>query len=465
MVVLGDRPTTAVDVVAIARGERVELAASARQRIAAARAVVEAALADHEPVYGLTRELGAGRDTVVDDVVGFQLRVLRNHDAGTGALIPPEQARALIAARLVGFTLGGSGVSEQWADAWAALLNAGVVPAVRRGGSVGAADLTHLAAVARVVAGEGRVLLDGEVVPASRALAVAGLAPVAPTASEALASMSSNAYSIGVGCLVLADAAALPAAADRATALGLAALARHGGGDAAPFDAALHARPDAAASAARIREQLAVPDERAFASRSVQDPVSFRSAPQISGAVAERLDALRAELERELAAPADNPLVASDRLVSGGNFQAASLALAVESATSALTLLATASERRTAILSTLQTPLRRAGEALVPGLLTYGASADTAELKRLAVPVSSQSTPLSAGVEDVAVNTALAVQHLESAVALVRRVLAVEAATAADLLESRAGLAADIRELWPADDAESALTATGALLG
>lgn len=54
------------DVAAIADGAEVELSEDARETLAASRAVVEAAIASGEPVYGLNRRLGAGRDDAVD---------------------------------------------------------------------------------------------------------------------------------------------------------------------------------------------------------------------------------------------------------------------------------------------------------------------------------------------------------------------------------------------------------------
>ncbi|ODA91371.1 hypothetical protein ATY41_01440 [Leifsonia xyli subsp. xyli] len=109
------------------------------------------------------------------------------------------------------------------ARAYAALLNARVTLLIPSRGSVGAADLTALAEVAAVVTGEGRVLPDAF---ASDALAAAGLTPVELAHHEALAAISGNAYSVGVGvgALLVADVEAVAVAADRAAALSLEAV-------------------------------------------------------------------------------------------------------------------------------------------------------------------------------------------------------------------------------------------------
>ncbi|MFB9749347.1 aromatic amino acid lyase, partial [Leifsonia shinshuensis] len=157
---LGVQPPTVSDIVAIADGAPVELDADARATVAASRAVVDRAIASGEPVYGLNRRLGAGRDDAVadDELAAFQRRTIANHRGGIGEPLTEREARAVVAARLAGFTRGGAGVRPELADAYAALLNAGVTPRIPSRGSVGAADLTALAEVAAVVTGAGTVL-------------------------------------------------------------------------------------------------------------------------------------------------------------------------------------------------------------------------------------------------------------------------------------------------------------------
>ncbi|WP_158437870.1 aromatic amino acid lyase [Naasia lichenicola] len=436
-VVVGDARLTLEHVVAVAAlGAEVALSDSARTRISAARAVVEAHLAAETPVYGLNRELGAGRNVVVDDVVSFQLRVLRNHDAGIGELLTGEQVRASVFTRVAGFSWGGAGVRPEWATAWIALLNAGIVPAVRRVGSVGAADLTTLAAIARVVAGEGSVLADGDLVPAADALADAGVLPVLPAASEALASLSSNAYSVGVGALAAARAERLPALADLVTALTIEAVAgQSDGGSLRPFDPAVNGlRPAQAASAARIRTWLTAGRAASRVSASVQDAVSIRSAPQINAALADRVAALRAEIELLLNASTENPLVAGDAMAPNGNFQITALAVEFDALRVAIAHVAVASERRSVVLSALQRPHRRSGASRVPGLLLYTASSLVAELRHLADPVSLTGGSLSEGVEDVSSSAALALQLLERSISLAESALAIEGVLAAELI-------------------------------
>jgi len=432
MPILSRQPVSISDVVAVARGgDKVSFAAVTERDLRLSRSIVEAALAADAPVYGLNRELGAGKDVAVsgDELEEFQRRTIRNSSGGIGAPLPAEQARAVVYTRLVGFSRGGAGVTPELARQYAELLNRSVDVAIPRTGSVGAADLTQLAAIAAVATGGGRAVVGGAVVDGAAALADAGLEPATLAPHEALASLSGNSYSVGVGALVLHDLARIVNASDLVVALSVSVT----GGNPSPFSPpvqAAHRSIGQAASAARIRALLVSAAEPV----SVQDPVSFRAAPQVHGAFAEAVSAAAASVTLELNSSTENPLVdlESGQLVSGGNFQVVGLALAFEQLRLALGHVAATSERRTARLSGLAAGARRAGQTRVPGLLWYSAAAALAEVKALANPVSLSVTPLSEGAEDHSSNAALALQLLERSAELTRTVLAIEAVSAAE---------------------------------
>ncbi|MCU1404219.1 MAG: phenylalanine/histidine ammonia-lyase [Glaciihabitans sp.] len=440
---IGAGPVSVSDVAAVAAGQKVAFAPGVLELLVRSRTVVEEHLRDGVAVYGLNRELGAGRNIAVanTEVAAFQRRIIRNHNAALGEPLPAAHVRAIVLARLVGFTRGGSGVRPELAEFYRQLLNRSVQPLVRSTGSVGAADLVQLAAIAAVVIGEGEAVVDGHPVDGATALAAAGLEPLPLAAHEGLAVMSSNAYSVGAGAVVLDELRRALPVADLVVALSLRALAAHNaGGNPSPFDpvvAEARGNRDQATSAERILRALAntavIDGGR---ESSTQDHVSFRSAPQLHGALAAAVRASSTRVEDELAARTDNPLVDVDsgRMVSGGNFQAVDLALSYENLRVAVASVAGASERRLAALSRLQAPFRRSGDARVPGLLWYSASAQLAELRHLAGPVTLLGSSLSDDVEDHSAHGPLALQLLERAIPLLRGILAVEALTAADLV-------------------------------
>ncbi|MDQ4046909.1 MAG: aromatic amino acid lyase, partial [Actinomycetota bacterium] len=328
---IGTAHVRAADVARAASDPSVEvvLSADALDLIGLSREVVQAAIDSGHSVYGLNTLLGSGRDTAVEEesILDYQVQVVRYHHSGIGDLLAPEEVRAVILARLTGFTRGGSGVRPETVRFYAELLNRGVMPAVPRAGSVGSSDLTQLAAVAAVAIGEGQALApDGSIIPGAAALAAAGLQPLVLAPGEALALVSANSYSIGAGALALGRLQRLADLADTALALSLEATGRYdGGANLSPFSPAVQAAKAVDGqriSAANVRNLVRggwLEDARRQA--SVQDALSFRAAPQTHGAFRAQVTALAEALEVELNGRGDNPLTDLDsgRMISGGN--------------------------------------------------------------------------------------------------------------------------------------------------
>ncbi|MCF3138419.1 aromatic amino acid lyase [Paenarthrobacter sp. AR 02] len=448
------------------RAERLALAASddsfhvklnhdALTLIGRSREILEQAAASGQRVYGLNTLLGSGRDTVVEDksILSYQVQVVRYHNSGVGPYLDRAAARAVLLARLVGFSRGGSGVRPETARFYAELLNRGVHPAIPFEGSVGSSDLTQLAAVAAVALGEGEAFdVHGTLVPGSKALADAGLQPLTLAAGEALSLVSANSYSVGVGALVLRRLRHLAELADVALSLSLETIARYdGGGNLSPFSPAIQAakavngQRDSAAAVRRLLSGGWLEDVRAEV--SVQDALSFRAAPQTHGAFRSLVSDLGEALEVELNGRGDNPLVdvGSGQVVSGGNFQPTQLALSFEVLRLALAHVGISSERRIAKLYPPQRAIRAKhlaaaanGSGLaqeeLPGLLWYSAAGLLAELKFLAAPATLGAPTLSADVEDHSTLAPLALQQLEKSVEALEKLLTIEALTASYLL-------------------------------
>src|SRR5207253_6467581 len=83
----------------------------------------------------------------------------------------------------------------------------------------------------------------------------------------------------------------------------------------------------------------------------VQDPYTLRCIPQVLGAVRATLDGAAACLRIEMNAATDNPLIFPEGTsVSGGNFHAQSLSMALDHVALGMAVLAGFSERRIARL-------------------------------------------------------------------------------------------------------------------
>jgi histidine ammonia-lyase len=424
------------DVLAVARGgERVELGTAVAERVRAGRAIVDQALADGVPVYGLTTGVGVRKRTAVEpgELAEFNRRLILEHRVGQGAAAPPEVVRAQLLLVVNGFARGTAGVRLELLEHLLAQLNDGVAPAVRMLGSVGMADL-----------------------PANADLAEGVLNGFELAAKEGLALLSHNAFSTALAALALADAERLLDVLDVAAALDLEALA----GNLSTLHAAPHFR-------ALLEGSYLWADG---AARSLQDPLSFRCIPQVHDAVRAAFGFAHARLVHELNASQENPLVLLDegRLISVGNFDALPLAQALDFARIALApVLTTASERTVKLL---QAPLTGLPEGLAAetglaesGLSEFGVpvQALAVEAKLLAAPVSFEtaSTSHHEGIEDRITLAPLGARRLAEMVELGERVATIELVVAAQAIDLRGrpqlgvatgALYRKVRELIPA---------------
>ena len=115
--------------------------------------------------------------------------------------LPTDIVRATMFARAAMLSVGGSGISPAVFSALVAALNAGVHPVMPSLGSIGAGDLVLMAALGRMLIGEGEAEYQGRRMPAGEALVMARLAPVSLAPKDGLSLINASAVSIGHGAL------------------------------------------------------------------------------------------------------------------------------------------------------------------------------------------------------------------------------------------------------------------------
>jgi histidine ammonia-lyase len=290
------------DFLAIVDGAQVGLSDEVRAVIESSRAVVDRALVSKAAVYGLTTQVGHGKDTRLteEEIRREQMFLVMTHSGGVGPSLPTPQVRAALAVRLNGIARGGSGASPAVADVLAAMLNAGVHPVVPEIASVGAADLGHMAGLAQVAIGQGQAEYRGELLSGGEALKKAGITPLVLSGKDGLALISANGVSIGHAALVVARAERVTGAADIAAALSMEATSANPSiihpavGRAKPIAGQVHA-------ADHLQKLLAGSALlEPGAAKSVQDALSFRVVPQVHGALREYVTAARNAVLTEL---------------------------------------------------------------------------------------------------------------------------------------------------------------------
>ncbi|SEF88951.1 histidine ammonia-lyase [Actinacidiphila yanglinensis] len=326
-------------------------------------------------MYGRDTGVGANRMVFLsdEDKAEQDLRLLRSHAGGIGALLPAREVRAMLAVRANQVLAGGSGLQPALVRALVDALRLHVHPAVNEYGAVGTGDLTALAQTGLTLIGERPWLADpvgplgpeldpmgaepmgagtggvagvdpapagagagtphnepgpvgvhadpepdgGPLAPLRTSATAPGPAPVTLQRGDGLALMSSNALALGQAALVCHDIDELLRASHVVAALSLAAV----GGSLEAYAAPVHALrpyPGTLHAAAEVRRLLGQPERPRTPGRRIQDPYGFRAFPQVHGPALETVAALRRVLAVEINCPSENPLITEDGGPDGG---------------------------------------------------------------------------------------------------------------------------------------------------
>ncbi|HJT53278.1 MAG TPA: histidine ammonia-lyase, partial [Candidatus Angelobacter sp.] len=435
----------------------VMLAPDAREKVDAARAVVDKLVRENRVAYAITTGVGKLSDVNIDPAQNrqLQLNLIRSHSAGVGEPLSEAETRAMMVLRANSLAKGFSGIRADVINLLCEMVSRKVHPVIPSQGSVGASgDLAPLAHLALAMIGEGEVLYEGARMNSAEAMRRAQIKPLVPEAKEAISLINGTQAMLAVGSLALLSAENLAATADVLGAMTLDALR---GTDVA-FDERIHtARPHdgqvkVAANLRRLIAGSEIRQSHKDCSR-VQDAYSLRCIPQVHGAVRDTLDFCRRTFDVEMNSAVDNPLVFVQKgqpvgdVISGGNFHGQPLAFALDYLAIVLTALAGISERR------IERLVNPALNENLPAFLApdaginsgfmmpqVTAAALASENKVLAHPASVDSITTSGNKEDyVSMGMAAAIK-LKKVVANTTHVLAIEACAAAQAIDFLAPL-------------------------
>lgn len=444
---LGGAPLTLEPLRALAGGARASLSDEARARVRPARELVEKAVRGGDPVYGVNTGFGALQSVRIAgaDVARLQINLIRSHAAGAGPELERTAVRLMLALRAHSLARGASGVRLDLLEHLVRMLELDLLPVVPSRGSLGASgDLIPLAHLALGVVGEGEIRRAGRAAPAADHYREAGLKPFTLGAKEGLAMINGTQAATAVGLQAMTEGMDVLRAAHAACALSVDALR----GSSKPFDPRVHAlRPhpgqvDSAAAIDGLLKGSAIIASHAGCGR-VQDPYSFRCAPQVLGASIDALRFARGVLLAEVNSVTDNPLCFPDsgEVLSAGNFHGQPVAQALDVLAIGMAEVGSIAERRTFVLLDSGKSGLPAFLSKEPGLgsglmiVQYLQASLVAENRMLAQPACIDSIPTSAGQED---HVSMAMHAAVKALALVRnarRIVAAELLCAAQGIE------------------------------
>ncbi|TBW41041.1 histidine ammonia-lyase [Siculibacillus lacustris] len=444
---------------AIARGAALRLDEAAVPAIRAAADAVAAIVARGAPVYGINTGFGklASVRIADADLATLQRNLVMSHAAGVGDPLDPAIVRLMMALKLANLGRGASGVRLDTARLLEAMLARDVLPVIPAQGSVGASgDLAPLAHMTAAMIGIGEATHAGVRMPATEALARAGLAPVELGPKEGLALLNGTQFSTANALFALFST-------ERLLRVGLitGALTTDAAmGSDGPFDPRIHGlrrHRGQIETAAVLRELMAGSAVRAShveGDDRIQDPYCLRCQPQVMGAALDILRNVARTLTDEADGVTDNPLIFVDptgagpgEAISGGNFHAEPVAFAADITALAICEIGSLAERRISLL--VDPVLSRLPAFLTPrpGLNSgfmipqVTAAALVSENKQMAHPASVDSIPTSANQEDHVSMAAHGAHRLHRMARNLAHVLAIELVAAAQGLDFHSGLA------------------------
>jgi histidine ammonia-lyase len=410
-----------------------------RPAIAESAAAVGRILARHEPIYGINTGFGKLASVKIgdEDLAKLQRNIVLSHAAGVGDPMPVPIARLMMALKLASLARGASGVAPATIDLLEAMLTKGLVPVVPAQGSVGASgDLAPLAHMTATMIGVGEMFVGNQRLPATDALAQAGLEPLELGPKEGLALLNGTQFSTAYALAALFEAERLYRVA---LVSGILSTEAAKGSD-APFDHRIHAlrghrgQIETADALRRIMEGSAIRASHREGDTRVQDPYCLRCQPQVMGAALTILRQAGETLVTEANGVSDNPLIfpETDEALSGGNFHAEPVAFAADMIALAICEIGSLAERRVAMLVDPALSGLPAFLTPKPGLNSgfmipqVTAAALVSENKQRATPASVDSIPTSANQEDHVSMAAHGARRLIEMAANVDAVLGIE---------------------------------------
>ncbi len=396
--------------------------------------------------YGINTGFGFLQNVRIDNhqIEQLQYNLLMSHACGLGEEVPQEIVKLMLLLKIKSLSYGHSGVHINTVNRLVEMYNYDVLPVIFTNGSLGASgDLAPLSHLSLPLIGLGEVNYKGEKYPSAQVLEQLDWQPINLNSKEGLALINGTQFMTGYGMWCLQKAEHLIHMADLLTALSWDAF----NCSIEPLNEKIHSirnHKGQVDTAMAIRSYLNGSEIGQQKKHHVQDPYSFRCAPQVQGATKDTFHHVLKTFLIEINSVTDNPNIFPDEdlIVSGGNFHGQPLALALDFLSIAMSEIGSISERRIYQLIGGQRGLPLflvKNPGLNSGFMIpqYTAAGIVSENKQLSTPSSVDSIPSSNNQEDHVSMGANGATKCFRVIANVEKILAIELMTAVQALEFR----------------------------
>lgn len=397
-------------------------------------------------IYGINTGFGSLCNVAIThaQIEDLQYNLIVSHACGQGNTVPEKIARLILLLKIKNMSMGYSGVRKELVLKMIQLYNHKLTPTVYQQGSLGASgDLAPLAHMSLPLIGEGELWYKGEIRQSKEVLNELGIEPITLKAKEGLALINGTQFSLAYSLWSTYHAQRIIRWSNVIASMSIQAFVC----SLDPFDPDLHRIRQQEGQKLVAKEVLELCKDSDVLNQhlhSVQDPYSFRCVPQVHGATLDTINYVSTIVQRELNAVTDNPNVfdSEGKILSGGNFHAQPLALALDFLGIAVSELGSISERRTYKLIN--------GERGLPDYLTkhpglhsgfmipqYTAASIVSQNKQLCTPASVDSIVSSKGQEDHVSMAANSATKMYKIINNLYKLLSIELMVAAQALDLR----------------------------
>lgn len=297
---------------------------------------IEDAVAEGQPIYGVTTGFGGMADLAInkEDAAELQNNLIWYHKTAAGKRLPEADVRGALLLRVNSHARGVSGLRLEIIERMIIFLNANVIPHVHELGSIGASgDLVPLTYICGSLIGLDncfKVDFDGETMGAVDALERLGLEPLRLLPKEGLAMINGTSVMTAIAANAIYDANQLLQVTMGAHALMLQGLR----GTNQSFHPFIHHQKPHAGQIWAAQKMLDLLQGSQLSRNElngdhdyreddlIQDRYSLRCLPQYMGPIVDGLAQITRQIEVEMNSASDNPLIDSVNGASyhGGNF-------------------------------------------------------------------------------------------------------------------------------------------------